>query len=66
MMQYETKLSSKMSRHFRGLGLSKLDSRFVFGAEFPAKVGLAGKLVLPADVLPRQARFGGFSDRNLN
>jgi hypothetical protein len=66
MMQYETKLSSKMSRPFRGWGLSKFDSGFVSMAEFPARLDLAGKHVLPADVLPRQARFGGFSDRILN
>jgi len=68
MMQHRQRLSSKMSRSFRGLGLSKFDSGFgfVFVAEFPAKLDLAGKLVLPADVLPRQARFGGFSDRTLN
>ncbi len=40
--------------------------RFELAARFPAKLGLAGNLVLPADVFPRQDGFEGFSNCDLN
>lgn len=35
-------------------------------AWFPAKMGLAGNIMLSADIFPRQGGFGGFSDCDLN